>query len=64
MSIYTTETGDRITGSPNLETIIAFGETPLADRLRRADQLDEPALIAPLTLVFCPDSSPARVHQP
>ena len=36
MSIYTTETGDRITGSPNLETIIAFGETPLADRLLRA----------------------------
>ena len=63
MSIYTTETGDRITGSPNLETIIAFGETPLADRLLRADQLDEPALIAPLTLAFCPDSSLAQIRE-
>jgi|CXWJ01.1.fsa_nt_gi SAM-dependent methyltransferase len=63
MSIYTTETGDRITGSPNLETIIAFGETPLADRLLRADQLDEPDLIAPLTLAFCPDSSLAQIRE-
>ena len=63
MSIYTTETGDRITGSPTLETIIAFGETPLADRLLRADQLDEPDLIAPLTLAFCPDSSLAQIRE-
>ena len=63
MSIYTTETGDRITGSPNLETIIAFGETPLADRLLRADQLDEPDLKAPLTLAFCPDSSLAQIRE-
>ena len=63
MSIYKNETGDRITGSPNLETIIAFGETPLADRLLRADQLDEPALIAPLTLAFCPDSSLAQIRE-
>ena len=63
MTIYTLETGDRITGSPNLETIIAFGETPLADRLLRADQLDEPDLIAPLTLAFCPDSSLAQIRE-
>ncbi|MBP6788812.1 MAG: class I SAM-dependent methyltransferase [Candidatus Promineofilum sp.] len=63
MSIFVTETGDRITGSPNLETIIAFGETPLADRLLRADQLDEPDLIAPLTLAFCPDSSLAQIRE-
>ena len=63
MSIYTTESGDRITGSPNLETIIAFGETPLADRLLRADQLGEPDLKAPLTLAFCPDSSLAQIRE-
>jgi SAM-dependent methyltransferase len=63
MSIYTNETTDRISGSPNLETIIAFGETPLADRLLRADQLEEPDLQAPLTLVFCPDSSLAQIRE-
>ncbi len=63
MSIYKNETTDRISGSTNLETIIAFGETPLADRLLRADQLDEPALHAPLTLVFCPDSSLAQIRE-
>ncbi len=63
MSIYKNETTDRISGSPNLETIIAFGETPLADRLLRADQLDEPDLKAPLTLVFCPDSSLAQIRE-
>jgi SAM-dependent methyltransferase len=63
MSIYKTETTDRISGSPELQTIIAFGETPLADRLLRADQLDEPDLKAPLTLVFCPDSALAQIRE-
>ena len=36
MAIYKNETTDRISGSTDLETIIAFGETPLADRLLRA----------------------------
>lgn len=63
MTIYKNETTDRISGSPRLETIIAFGETPLADRLLRADQLDEPDLKAPLTLVFCPDSSLAQIRE-
>jgi SAM-dependent methyltransferase len=63
MSIYKNETTDRISGSPDLETIIAFGETPLADRLLRADQLDEPDLKAPLTLVFCSDSSLAQIRE-
>ncbi|HEY1410010.1 MAG TPA: class I SAM-dependent methyltransferase, partial [Promineifilum sp.] len=48
---------------PDLQTIIAFGETPLADRLLRADQLDQPDLKAPLTLVFCPDSSLAQIRE-
>jgi SAM-dependent methyltransferase len=63
MAIYKNETTCRFSGSPNLETIIAFGDTPLADRLLRADQLDEPELKAPLTLVFCPDSSLAQIRE-
>ena len=63
MPIYKNETTDRISGSPDLQTIIAFGETPLADRLLRADQLDQPDLKAPLTLVFCPDSSLAQIRE-
>jgi SAM-dependent methyltransferase len=63
MTIYKNETTCRFSGSPNLETIIAFGETPLADRLLRADQLAEPDLKAPLTLVFCPDSSLAQIRE-
>ncbi|RIK24414.1 MAG: methyltransferase [Anaerolineae bacterium] len=63
MAIYKNETTDRISGSTDLETIIAFGETPLADRLLRADQLAEPDLKAPLTLVFCPDTSLAQIRE-
>ena len=63
MSIYKNETVCRASGSPNLETIIEFGETPLADRLLTADQLDDPELKAPLTLVFCPDSSLVQIRE-
>ena len=63
MSIYKNEQTCRASGSSNLQTIIAFGETPLADRLLTADQLDDPQLIAPLTLVFCPDSSLAQIKE-
>jgi SAM-dependent methyltransferase len=51
--IARTETTCRSCGSTDLEVIIEFGSTPLADRLLRADQLDEPELVADLTLVFC-----------
>lgn len=37
-----------------LQTIIAFGLTPLSDRLMTAVQLNKPEPVAPLTLVFCP----------
>ena len=49
--------------SSNLVTILAFGETPLADRLLRADQLSEPEFSAPLTLVFCQDCSLAQIKE-
>jgi hypothetical protein len=63
MSIYRNERACRASGSPNLETIIEFGETPLADRLLTAEQLDDPELNVPLTLVFCPDSTLVQIRE-
>jgi len=61
--IYKNEPACRASGSPDLETIIAFGQTPLADRLLTADQLDKPDLMAPLTLVFCPESALVQIRE-
>jgi SAM-dependent methyltransferase len=63
MSIYKNEEVCRASGSPNLERIIEFGETPLADRLLTEEQLNEPELKAPLTLVFCPDSALVQIRE-
>jgi SAM-dependent methyltransferase len=60
---YKTEQHCRASGSPNLEVILPFGETPLADRLLTQAQLNEPELIAPLTLVFCPDSALVQIAE-
>jgi SAM-dependent methyltransferase len=51
--IHITEQTCRSCQSSELETIIPFGVTPLADRLLTADQLEQPELMAPLTLAFC-----------
>ncbi len=61
--IYKNEQTCRASGSTNLQTIIEFGETPLADRLLTAVQLNEPELSAPLSLVFCPDSALAQIRE-
>lgn len=61
--IYTNETTCRASGSPNLKTIIEFGNTPLADRLLTADQLSGPEYRVPLTLQFCPDSALAQIRE-
>ncbi len=45
----------RSCGSENLELIISFGYTPLADNLLTPEQLAEPEYTAPLDLAFCPD---------
>ncbi len=63
MSIYRNEQACRASGSSNLETIIEFGETPLADRLLTEEQLGDPELKAPLTLVFCPDSALVQIRE-
>lgn len=59
--IYTTETSCRSCGSTALETMIEFGETPLADRLLTLDQLDTPEYSAPLTLAVCQECALAQI---
>jgi len=53
----------RLCGGSDLRSIIVFGETPLADRLLTAEQLDEPELTAPLELAFCPQCSLAQITE-
>lgn len=66
-TFYHTEERCRASGSPDLQTVLAYGKTPLADRLLTADQLRaieagaEPEYLAPLTLAFCPDSALVQI---
>ena len=61
--IYTTEESCRSCGSAELETIIPFGVTPLADRLLTESQLAEPELMAPLTLAFCHSCTLVQIRE-
>lgn len=60
---YKVEQSCRSCDSRQLKTILAFGETPLADRLLTAEQLEDPELIAPLTLVFCQDCALVQIQE-
>ena len=53
----------RSCGYPNLELIVSFGQTPLADALLTKDQLELPELTAPLDLAFCPSCALAQITQ-
>lgn len=53
----------RSCGSHELEDILSFGRTPLADRLLRKEQLDQPELSAYLDLVFCPACSLVQITE-
>lgn len=57
MTHYTIISRCRSCGSQKLETVFSLGVTPLADRLLRPEQVNEPDLTAPLTLVLCRDCS-------
>lgn len=50
-------------GNNNLESIISFGETPLADALVTQKQLNEHEIIAPLDLVFCPNCTLVQITE-
>jgi SAM-dependent methyltransferase len=58
---YRQITGCRSCGSTDLKPIIAFGKTPLADALLKKDQLEQPELLVPLSLVFCPNCSLVQI---
>lgn len=44
----------RSCGARGLTTILSLGQTPLANALLTAEQLDEPEAVYPLELAFCP----------
>ena len=49
-------------GCTQLQEIMSFGETALADRLMTAAQLAEPEPKAPLDLMFCPECALVQIH--
>lgn len=53
----------RASGSTNLVPILDLGETPMADGLVTADQLNKPTFTAPLELVFCPESALVQITE-
>jgi SAM-dependent methyltransferase len=53
----------RSCGKNDLQLIISFGRTPLADRLVTHDQLRLPEITAPLELVFCPSCSLVQITE-
>jgi SAM-dependent methyltransferase len=53
----------RLCGSLDLESIISFGRTPLADRLLTKEQLAQPELTAQLDLVFCPTCALVQITE-
>ena len=58
---YRQITGCRSCGSTDLKPIISFGKTPLADALLKKEQLEQPELLVPLSLVFCPNCSLVQI---
>ncbi len=50
-------------GNSDLNQIISFGYTPLADNLLTKEQLDLPEYTAPLNLVFCPECSLVQITE-
>ena len=63
MTIYRAETACRACGGGDLVQILAFGDSPLADRLLREDQLAAADVAVPLTLMFCPACSLVQIAE-
>jgi SAM-dependent methyltransferase len=55
------KSGCRSCGRSGLQLVLSYGQTPLADRLLRAGQLDQPVLTAALDLYFCPGCGLAQI---
>lgn len=56
-------TSCRSCGNEQLELIISFGQTPLADALITREQLGQPEYMAPLDFAFCPDCGLAQITE-
>jgi SAM-dependent methyltransferase len=55
--------GCRSCGQAELTLILDLGETPLADRLLTAEQLDKPEYFAPLRVMFCPACTLVQISE-
>jgi SAM-dependent methyltransferase len=53
----------RSCGSNNLQLIISFGRTPLADALVWKENLSKPEIFAQLDLAFCPDCTLVQITE-
>ena len=53
----------RSCGETRLDPILDLGTTPLADRLLRRDQLEEPEPAFPLEVVFCPRCTLVQIRE-
>jgi SAM-dependent methyltransferase len=63
MAIHRTETACRACGGADLVELLGFGDSPLADRLLREDQLTQADVAVPLTLMFCPGCSLVQIAE-
>ncbi|MBV8134991.1 MAG: class I SAM-dependent methyltransferase [Deltaproteobacteria bacterium] len=58
-----TITGCRSCCESSTIPILDLGETPLADRLLTAEQLDQPEFFAPLKVMFCPKCTLVQISE-
>src|SRR5215470_17487526 len=56
-SVNESRTTCRICHSPNIRPVLSLGTTPLADALRRKEQLSQAEPVFPLNVAFCPQCS-------
>ncbi len=61
MDNFKIENSCRSCGNSNLQPVISFGWTPLADALVKEQDLDKPEITAPLDLVFCPECTLVQI---
>jgi SAM-dependent methyltransferase len=60
---YESRTTCRICGSPDVRPILSLGNMPLTAAFRREDDLSQPEIVFPLTLIFCPCCSLAQLRE-
>jgi SAM-dependent methyltransferase len=61
--VYENISSCRSCGHNELDRVISFGETPLADRLLTSESLSHVELKVPLDLVFCPNCSLVQITE-